>query len=320
MVFNKIFLGGLLLTLLCIVEGRAKEDKFLKQTLSKVRGGLPEKEIELFKKDPKNKPTLDFTPTGKKAQPESAGRSKFNSKPPSSFIIGGVRASLKQFPWNVYLRIDNTWLCGGSLIADNAVLTAAHCVDDYSTFEVSAGGIDRSLPETNEQFRNTTDVVVHPEYNKTNLINNIAILLLETPFVLNAYVNVARLPRQVDASSTFSGISTLISGYGTTTNYGETSRFLNFVRLTTITNSKCASYYGSPPIVSSTICTAPGAKATCRGDGGNALVYKEADGLYTVIGVSSFTSNPCTSLPSGYTRVASFLGFISDNTDIAIRA
>jgi secreted trypsin-like serine protease len=46
----------------------------------------------------------------------------------SKQIIGGSNAALTQFPWQIYLIASNAWLCGGSLIAPNWVLTAAHCV------------------------------------------------------------------------------------------------------------------------------------------------------------------------------------------------
>jgi secreted trypsin-like serine protease len=45
-----------------------------------------------------------------------------------SQIVGGAAAEQKQFPWQVYLIADDSWLCGGSLIVTNWVLTAAHCV------------------------------------------------------------------------------------------------------------------------------------------------------------------------------------------------
>jgi secreted trypsin-like serine protease len=42
-------------------------------------------------------------------------------------IIGGENATLGQFPWQAVMTIDDAWMCGGSLILSNWVLTAAHC-------------------------------------------------------------------------------------------------------------------------------------------------------------------------------------------------
>jgi len=54
----------------------------------------------------------------------------------SEQIIGGSKASLKQFPWQIYVYIDDSWLCGGSLILADWVLTAAHCVDGYNIYNL----------------------------------------------------------------------------------------------------------------------------------------------------------------------------------------
>merc|ERR1712098_775943 len=60
--------------------------------------------------------------------------------PPSKDrIVGGFEAEPNQWPWQVALFVDNAWFCGGSLISENYVLTAAHCVDGASYFDIMAG-------------------------------------------------------------------------------------------------------------------------------------------------------------------------------------
>ena len=50
--------------------------------------------------------------------------------PPSlDKIVGGDEAAENQFPWIVALFVDDAWFCGGSLISENWVMTAAHCVE-----------------------------------------------------------------------------------------------------------------------------------------------------------------------------------------------
>jgi len=54
-----------------------------------------------------------------------AGKVSFNVQ---EQIVGGVDAALGQFPWQAYIYIDGIYLCGGSLILANWIMTAAHCV------------------------------------------------------------------------------------------------------------------------------------------------------------------------------------------------
>merc|ERR1712212_1217638 len=59
--------------------------------------------------------------------------------PAAGRIVGGHEAEEHQWPWQVALFIDDAWFCGGSLINENYVLTAAHCVDGASYFDIMAG-------------------------------------------------------------------------------------------------------------------------------------------------------------------------------------
>ena len=54
-------------------------------------------------------------------------------------IVGGHESEPGQWPWEVALFIDNAWFCGGSLISASFVLTAAHCVDGATYFDIMAG-------------------------------------------------------------------------------------------------------------------------------------------------------------------------------------
>merc|ERR1711915_433103 len=72
--------------------------------------------------------------------------------PPSKDrIVGGFEAEPNQWPWQVALFVDNAWFCGGSLISENYVLTAAHCVDGASYFDIMAGA--HNVRESSEPKR-----------------------------------------------------------------------------------------------------------------------------------------------------------------------
>lgn len=88
-------------------------------------------------------PRLDSKPTGKDAQPASAGKSSKTSSV-SGHIVGGAVATRGQFPWQAVVSADNAYLCGGSLIAPQWILTAAHCVEGF-VYQAFFGPVLNSL-------------------------------------------------------------------------------------------------------------------------------------------------------------------------------
>jgi secreted trypsin-like serine protease len=84
------------------------------------------------------------------AEDTNAPAKDANAAPSTEMIVGGEEAQEGQFPWQVLLQIhdqatDSYYDCGGSFIADQWVLTAAHCVDFETTPEVVVGygSVDR---------------------------------------------------------------------------------------------------------------------------------------------------------------------------------
>merc|ERR1712133_235131 len=57
-------------------------------------------------------------------------------------IVGGEEATPHSYPWMAALFIDDSWFCGGSLISDEWILTAAHCTTDAHTARILLGAHD----------------------------------------------------------------------------------------------------------------------------------------------------------------------------------
>merc|ERR1711874_35596 len=83
-------------------------------------------------------------------------------------IVGGFEAAHHEWPWQVALFIDDAWFCGGSLISDEWVMTAAHCADGASYFDIMAGA--HNVRASSEPPRITPDLnmvsdlpVINPE-------------------------------------------------------------------------------------------------------------------------------------------------------------
>ncbi|XP_065349316.1 transmembrane protease serine 11A-like isoform X1 [Cloeon dipterum] len=232
----------------------------------------------------------------------------------SSQIIGGVAASLGQFPWQANIIINGAYICGGSLITPTFVLTAAHCTSPGSTFQVTLGTIKMSQDNPpSPAVRLTTSVkFTHESFNPNNLNNDIGLLKLPSSVPLSTYVNVIKLPPATDGEVTYAGLTATVSGFGKTSDSSAASSTMQYVNLTVISNLDCAKFYGTDIIKSSTLCTQVPKKSTCQGDSGGPLVIPDGSNSYKQIGVVSFGSaSGCLVGPSGFIRVASYLTWIS---------
>lgn len=92
-------------------------------------------------------------------------------------IIGGLNAPPRVFTYQVFLEYEAGHFCGGSIISKNWVLTAAHCVFQIETnFTVVSGSVfqDSGIRHT------VKSIVVHEDYNEETLLNDIAVIELET--------------------------------------------------------------------------------------------------------------------------------------------
>lgn len=117
---------------------------------------------------------------------------------PQGRVIGGKDALHGLWPWQVGLYRgddDSKFFCGGSLIRPDWALTAAHCISDklnVTDYRVRAGDWHRT-----EQVRNASKVIKHAQYNYPSLINNdIALIKLDCPVLLNSHVNTTCLPQR----------------------------------------------------------------------------------------------------------------------------
>ena len=109
-------------------------------------------------------------------------------------IVGGEPADDDTWGWAVSIRSKNNHFCGGSLISDSLVLTAAHCFTSRNSLidlTVTAGS--RSL-STAKQQRFVSRVYTHQHYDIDTYENDIAVLNLTTPFTMNPSLSSICLP------------------------------------------------------------------------------------------------------------------------------
>lgn len=104
------------------------------------------------------------------------------------FIVGGSNAGEGQFPYQVSLRsAANAHFCGGSVINNNWVLSAAHCTVGRTTANtiVVAGTL---LLNAGGERHPSSQIINHPQYSSLTLANDVSVVRVATPFVFTGTI------------------------------------------------------------------------------------------------------------------------------------
>ncbi|KAI1298434.1 Serine protease 33 [Halotydeus destructor] len=235
-------------------------------------------------------------------------------------VIGGRGATRDAHPWQVGLLKWNdrqgalSLYCGGSLINDRWILTAAHCFPNKnpvnSSIKIAIGSLTQS-----EMTRNLVDVesiLVHRQYEQKGYFNDIALIKLVKPV---AGFGTTRIPVCLATGST--AINNLkLSGWGKTASpvdNGSPSETLQEVDFTPLDNYTCVQR--SPKVnTERQLCAGQSGRMACQGDSGGPLTTLVNGKTYQV-GVVSYGPNDCgkfTNRPTIFTRVSGYSEFIYD--------
>lgn len=229
-------------------------------------------------------------------------------------IVGGRDASIEEFPWQISLRRKTKpqnpfkHTCGGSVLTENIILTAAHCVidKDPKQYVVVAGSSHRTGGDG--VISRALQFVWHEGYNSSTKDNDVALILLESSFHLdNHHIKAVKLatrnPRHNELVT--------ISGWGSLKFLGSSPEILQVVNVPTVSNDICAERYAPSPILDSMICagSSEGGKDACQGDSGGPLVIEDVQ--YGI--VSWGRSCALATHPGVYSSVAHLRQWIEDN-------
>jgi secreted trypsin-like serine protease len=99
-------------------------------------------------------------------------------------IVGGENANSDTWGWAVSISIGNSYLCGGSILSSLWVITAAHCVSGFTASQITiyAGS---TIRYSGTQSSTGSNLIVHPSYNSTTYVNDIALLRLASPLIMS---------------------------------------------------------------------------------------------------------------------------------------
>lgn len=235
-------------------------------------------------------------------------------------VIGGQPTTIEQAPWQVLVLPGPNALCGGALIGEQWVVTAAHCVQgvDPATIQLFAG-LSAISQRTATTALPVAQVSVHPGFNPSTYVNDVALIRLAQPWVPGANREVIRLPFGQPASFPAAGSSASVTGWGQTSTQGESSDQLQVATVSVLAevNGSCGQY-GAQYNGTAHVCAgaASGQVDTCNGDSGGPLVVDVA-GVRVLAGLTS-VGNGCAQAdyPGLYTRLATVLPWIDQVADI----
>lgn len=229
-------------------------------------------------------------------------------------IVGGSNAPAGLYPHQVSIQTKSGFhFCGGSIIGDRHVLTAAHCVvgQRASQMRVEAGIVNLSSAG---QIFSVSAIEVHPSYNSSTSDYDIALLTLSSS--ASSVGTVALVDADSEPVVVSPGTDAIVTGWGTLSEGGSSPDRLQQVTVPILSNSECNGAYSphGQSITSRMICAGllgVGGKDSCQGDSGGPLVVDGADG-WAQAGVVSFGFGCADAdFPGVYTRVSSFASWIS---------
>ncbi|XP_063209873.1 chymotrypsin-like elastase family member 3B [Chroicocephalus ridibundus] len=242
---------------------------------------------------------------------------------PDSRVVNGEDAVPYSWPWQISLQYerDGTYrhTCGGTLIAPNWVMTAAHCISSTLTYQVVLGEFDMGAEEGPEQRIPvaSSDIFVHPKWRSSCVAcgNDIALMKLQRPAVLNTQVQTGQLPPPDTVLP--DGYPCYLSGWGRLSTGGPLPERLQQALMPVVGFERCTQpdWWGSLSIRRTMICAGGAEKAGCNGDSGGPLNCQAADGSWEVHGIASFVSGlGCNApkKPTVFTRVSAFEDWIAE--------
>jgi trypsin len=229
-------------------------------------------------------------------------------------IIGGEPAREGMFPFQVSLQGEGHF-CGGTLIGDRSVLTAAHCIVLDKELFVAEAGIT-SLAALGEDF-GIVDIAIHPGWDPTTLANDLAILTLDHSASRHGRIPLVNLA--TEGALVTDGILGAVTGWGRLADMSLPDA-LQVAVVPVLTNATCRRLPGLAPFIGDNeLCAGEEGASICSGDSGGPLMVIDSQRRLTQVGITS-SSVGCArrDLPAMFTRVAAYEDWIREHAPDAV--
>ncbi|CAD7093258.1 unnamed protein product [Hermetia illucens] len=224
----------------------------------------------------------------------------------NEFIVGGI-AARSPIPYQVSLQnlAPNRWdhFCGGSIITQFHIVTAAHCLPGKHPSQISV--VVGTLRRSSGGIRHHVERIrLHPQYVEF-VQNDIAMIKVIIPFTWSNHIR----PIQFRSGAYVpGGVPCRLSGWGFVNQNLPLPEILQTLNLRTVSDQQCRRSFLIGP---THVCADAGLyRGACYADSGGPLVSWDRSLL---IGIVSFGHRTCgTGSPDVYTRVSSLVGWIEN--------
>ena len=208
---------------------------------------------------------------------------------PMPMIVGGeeVDPACPNCKYDFMVSLQSSgWgghFCGGALVREDYVITAAHCVQGESPSGIQVKiGLHNLNGTSGAITRNVQQIIVHPQYSGWSLNNDYAILHLTQPVT-----NFEPIQLCTDTAHDEEPVMSTVMGWGATQSGGWGSNVL--LEVDVPIDDSCGNYSNSD-ITNNMVCAgdANGGEDSCQGDSGGPLIMTNSEGDYELIGIVSW--------------------------------
>ncbi|XP_025318712.2 serine protease 55 isoform X1 [Canis lupus dingo] len=258
-------------------------------------------------------------PVARAALPECGKRPIFEGGSQYSRIIGGMEAEVGEFPWQVSIQARNEHFCGGAIINKWWIVTAAHCLISEellpTDLSVVLGSNDLSSPSLD--IKEVASIVLHKDFQKVNMDNDIALLLLASPITFNGQMEPICIPRKPTPSTWH---KCWVAGWGQTNSDDKYSMKIELMKVPMIIMDweKCLKAF--PKLTKNMLCAGYENESfdACQGDSGGPLACTtESDKTWYLVGIISWGKS-CgrKNTPGIYTLLENYTLWIKKVTEM----
>jgi len=244
-------------------------------------------------------------------QEQNCGVSSF-----PAYVVNGVNAKQGSWPWQISLRhAFKGHICGGTLVAKNWIVTAAHCfmmTTNPNYYTVVVGEHHEGINHGTERSHKIAKIIRH--HNWKDAVNgqlisvngDIALIKLASNVDLaSEYANTICLPSSTDDFS--NDKDCFVTGWGLTMG-GNDRQILQELQGSIVDKSVCRRYF-QDVLTDKMLCFGTLTSGACSGDSGGPLACRR-NGKFHLAGVVSFGEQTCSGAPGVFTKVTAYKSWI----------